>query len=92
MGNRQPVEKITKLGFIMSLRQLSTRIELSFWQIVIGVLSESQSMQRLIRWLYLDLIPLAAAFIHQFNRRRVIRWAAAGLGLGFLAGLLIALF
>ena len=76
----------------MSLRQLTSRIELSFWQIVIGLLSESHSLQRLIRWFYLDFVPARADFFPQFARQRVIRWAAVGLGLGFVVGFLISVF
>jgi hypothetical protein len=76
----------------MSLRQLSTRIELSFWQIVISLLSESQALQRLIRWAYLDLHPTLVTFLQHFEKQRAIRWAAAGLGLGLLTGILISIF
>jgi hypothetical protein len=92
MGSEQPKEFIRKLGSVMSLRQLSSRIELSFWQIVIDLLSESHSLQRLIRWFYLDFVPATANFFHQFDRQRVIRWAAFGIGLGFVVGFLISLF
>lgn len=76
----------------MILRQLSSRIELSFWQMVISLLSESNLLQRLIRWFYLELLPRSLEFIKQFERRRVYRWSAAGLGMGFIIGLLIAIF
>ncbi len=76
----------------MSLRQLSSRIELSFWHIVIGLLSESQSLQRLIRWFYLDFLPATTNSFQRFDSQRVIRWAALGLGLGFVVGFLISLF
>jgi hypothetical protein len=92
MGSEQPKEFIRKLGSVMSLRQLSSRIELSFWQIVIDLLSESHSLQRLIRWFYLDFVPATADFFHQFDRQRVIRWSAFGIGLGFVVGFLISLF
>jgi len=92
MGSQQPIEIIRKLGSVMSLRQLSSRIELSFWQIVIGLLSESHSLQRLIRWFYLDFVPATADFFQYLDRQHVIRWAAVGLGLGFIVGFLISLF
>ena len=76
----------------MSLRQLSTRIEVSFWQIVIILLSESRLLQRLVRWVYLDFLPLLVAFLQHFEQQRVIRWAAAGLGLGLMTGFLISIF
>jgi hypothetical protein len=92
MGSEQSKEFIRKLGSVMSLRQLSSRIELSFWQIVIGLLSESHSLQRLIRWFYLDFVPATAEYSRQFDRQRVIRWAAIGIGLGLVVGFLISLF
>jgi hypothetical protein len=76
----------------MSLRQLSTRIEVSFWQIIISLLSESRLLQRLVKWVYLEFLPTLIAFLQHFNQQRVIRWAAAGLGLGLMTGFLIAIF
>ena len=92
MESQQHKDIIRKLGSIMSLRQLSSRIELSFWHIVIGLLSESHSLQRLIRWFYLDFLPATTNFFQQFDSQRFIRWAAIGLGLGFVIGFLISLF
>ena len=76
----------------MSLRQLSTRIEVSFWQIIIILLSESRLLQRLVKWVYLEFLPTLITFLQHFNQHRVIRWAAAGLGLGLMTGFLIAIF
>jgi hypothetical protein len=76
----------------MSIRHLSSRIELSFWQIVIGLLSESQTLQRLIRWFCRSFLALIADAIQQIDRQRFIRWAAAGLGLGMIVGFLISFF
>ena len=92
MESQQNKDIIRKLGSIMSLRQLSSRIELSFWHIVIGLLSESHSLQRLIRWFYLDFLPATTNIYQQFDSQRVICWAAVGLGLGFVIGFLISLF
>jgi hypothetical protein len=55
-------------------------------------LSESQPIRRSIRWLYLGFIPAVADFFLQIDRKILIRWAVAGLGLGILAGFLIVLF
>jgi len=76
----------------MSLRQLSNRIELSFWQIIISLLSDSQKLQRIVRWFYFDCQPAMSAFIQHFDRRQAIRWGAAGLGLGLIVGFLISIF
>jgi len=92
MGKRQPNEHDKNYGIEMSLRQIPSRIELSFWQITISLLSQSSMLQRLIRWFYLDLMPFSAEFSKRFERRRVYRWAAAGLGMGFMLGFLIAVF
>ena len=76
----------------MSLRHLPSKIELGFWQITISLLSESTSIQRLVRWFYLDLRPRTLEFLIQLEQKRVIRWSAAGLGMGLLFGFLIAIF
>ncbi|MGW8224407.1 MAG: hypothetical protein ACWGOY_01675 [Anaerolineales bacterium] len=76
----------------MSIRQISSRIELSFWQILIGLMSESPQFQRLVRWSYLGLFPAAAKWSNNYNLRRAFQWAAGGLGFGIMIGFLIALF
>ncbi|MFL7894078.1 MAG: hypothetical protein ACK2UM_04470 [Anaerolineales bacterium] len=76
----------------MSIRQFSSRIELNFWQIVIGLMSESPKFQRLVRWSYLGLFPAVSNWFTKFNRRRAFQWAAGGLGFGIMIGFLIALF
>lgn len=75
----------------MSLRHLSSRIELGFWQIAIGLLSESTSLQRLIRWFYLDFRPGTGEIVSRFERQRVLRWSAVGLGAGLLFGFIVAI-
>ena len=75
----------------MTIRQLSSRLEVNFWQIMIGLLSESQPIRKSIRWLYLGFFPALADFYLQFNRKLLFRWAVAGLGLGLLTGFLISL-
>ena len=90
--DRQSKFNATGNGNQMSIRQLSSRIELSFWQIVIELLSESPKFQRLVKWSYLGLFPAAANLLNNMSRRRAIQWAAGGLGAGLMIGLIIALF
>lgn len=92
MGERLPIKDKKIHGTRMSLRQLPTKIELGFWQIAISLLSESKSIQRLVRWFYLDLRPKSSQLFNQLERHKVIRWSAAGLGMGLLFGFLIAVF
>jgi hypothetical protein len=75
----------------MGLRQLPSRIELTFWQIVINLLSQSKLLQRLIRWFYLELMPHSKLFIQQIDLKRFVRWSATGLGLGIITGLVISI-
>lgn len=75
----------------MSLRQISTSLELSFWQIIICLLSESTAVQRLIKWGYSDLFPASTGYDTRFNKKKMFLWAALGLGLGSLIGLSISL-
>ena len=92
MEDHPLVENIKVHGFLMSIRQLSSRIELTFWQVAINLLSESRSLQRLVRWFYLNLEPRLAQYTKRLERRRIYRWSAAGLGLGFFTGILISVF
>ena len=92
MDTQPPIDHDQPNGIEMSLRQISTRIELSFWQVAIILLSEFSFLQRIIRWFYLTFLPFSAKFINRFERPQVYRWAGAGLGLGFIIGLMIAVF
>ena len=76
----------------MTIRQISSRLEISFLQLFIGLLSESQPIRTSIRWLYLGFIPAVTDLFLQIDRKILLRWAVAGLGLGILAGFLISLF
>ena len=76
----------------MSIRNLSSRIELNFWQILIGLMSESQALQKSIRWLYLDAGPAVTDAIQRIDPKRLIRWAVIGLGFGLTTGFLISIF
>ena len=75
----------------MSLRHFSTRLEISFWQLIIQILSESRAVQRLIAWSYRCGTPAIARFLHGLDAEQLLQWAAIGLALGFLAGLLSGL-
>ena len=76
----------------MSIKQIPSKIELGFWQIVISLLSESRSVQRLVCWFYLDVGPKTKQLIHRLERQQLLRWSAAGLAMGLLVGFLIAVF
>lgn len=75
----------------MSLRQLPSRIELTFWQIVINLLSQSRMLQRFIPWVYLKVRPHVMTVRTGINLRRFVRWSATGLGLGLITGLVISI-
>lgn len=76
----------------MSLRYISTRIELGFWQFAITLLSESKNIQHIVCWIYQDLLPRTKVFYKRIDLKRAIRWATAGLGLGIFTGILISAF
>ena len=92
MGESLPIKDKIIHGTKMSLRQISTKIVLGFWQIAISLLSESKSIQRFVRWFYLDLRPKTSRLFNQLESHKVLRWSAAGLGMGLLFGFLIAVF
>ena len=76
---------------LMSLKQLSIRLEVSFWQLVIQLLSESRVVQAMITWIYHHGVPDTTRFIQSIEIERALRWVAVGLALGFLTGLLSVL-
>jgi hypothetical protein len=92
MGCKHKNWNLRKLLSVMSIRHLSSRIELNFWQMLISLMSESQPFQRSVRWLYLDFGPAAVDFYQKLDQKRLIRWAVAGLGFGLITGFLISLF
>ena len=72
----------------MSLKQFSIRLEVSFWQLVIQLLTESRTVQAIIAWIYIHGAPAITRLIQSLEVERVLRWAVVGLALGFLTGLL----
>jgi hypothetical protein len=73
-------------GSLHTLRQIPTRLEISFWSTVTYWMSESHLFQQALREAYAFKTLIAE------NRRKVIRlsmiWASAGWLAGFLLGLL----
>jgi hypothetical protein len=66
------------------------RLEIGFWRMTIDLLSDSRLLQKLVARcgrLTWQLGPL----LHALDRRRAVRWAAAGLGLGFFTALVSVL-
>ena len=76
----------------MSLRQISSRLELSFWQIIICLLSDSSAVQRLIKWAYTDFFTHSTGVNLQIDKKKIFLWAFVGFGLGSIIGLLTSLF
>lgn len=72
----------------MSLKQFSIRVEVSFWQLVIQLLSESRTVQAIITWIYHRGLPATNLLTNNLEVERALQWAVVGLALGFLAGLL----
>jgi hypothetical protein len=72
----------------MNFRQLTLRLEIGFWNLAIGLLSESTFLRSLVRWLYLAGTGRRPGSNPAFQPARALFWASAGLALGFFAGLL----
>ena len=70
----------------MSLKQLSIRVEISFWQMVIQLLSESRFLQSAISRLA-EVSPRAWRICRSLERDRLARCASIGFAGGFLIGL-----
>lgn len=88
----------------MSIRRFPAWIEISFWNLAIVLLSESALFRGLVRWSYKNLIPLVQkicmarenltwiASIQYLNPIRVLLFALAGWGLGFLIGVVRSVY
>lgn len=75
----------------MIFRKIPSRIELTFWQIVINLLSQSLLIQRMFRWIYFVFFPIIKSFPKQIDIKRLFRWSATGLGIGIITGFVISL-
>jgi hypothetical protein len=84
--------RLRKIFDNMSLRHLSSRIELNFWQILIGLMSESNLFQKSVRWLYISAGPAVSDTIKRIDSKQLVRWAVIGLGFGLLTGFLMYLY
>lgn len=71
----------------MNLKYLPVRLELSFWNFVINLLSESRGIRSLVAWIFSDHSSRLKAFIRTFQRNRALGWATSSLILFFLLGL-----
>jgi hypothetical protein len=76
----------------MSIKQISSNLELGLWNVLIDLLSDSQLFQDFIRWVYQVLVPGVIKIQDAFNFTAALRWSLAGTGFGILTGFLIALF
>jgi hypothetical protein len=77
-------------GSFETMKHIAARIELTFWQFIIDLLSRSKLLQQFIRWTYLEVRPSALVILSRINLRRFVRWSATGLGLGVITGLVIS--
>lgn len=84
--------RLRKIFDNMSLRHLSSRIELNFWQILIGLMSESKLFRKSVRWFYFGAGPAVSDTIKKIDPKLLVRWAVIGLGFGLLTGFLIYLY
>jgi hypothetical protein len=72
----------------MDLKQLSLRLEISFWNMAIELLSKSAFFRGLVRWVYRACSGDWLRSTEAFQPSRALIWALVGLALGFCAGLL----
>jgi len=76
---------------MMSIKQIPMRLELGFWNLTIHLLSQSALLRSLVPWFYRSVGLRWGAFRGDFDARRALLWAGAGLVLGFVGGFLAAL-
>jgi hypothetical protein len=88
----------------LSIRRFPIWIELNFWNLAILLLSESALLRGLVKWSYDNLTPRVRGIraaqanltwpvaIQYFNPSRVLLFAIAGWGLGFLIGIAGSVF
>ena len=75
----------------MNIKNISMRLELSFWNLAIDLLSESSAFQNFVTWVYRELTLPVLALSRSFNPKKALLLAAGGWLLGFMAGVLILL-
>jgi len=71
----------------VNLTELTSRIEITFWDLAIWLLSKSTPTQILLRWCYSQLE------LHRlyFNPETALLWSGTGLILGFVIGYLCSI-
>lgn len=75
----------------MVFKELSLRLEIGFWQLVISLMYESAWVQSLIRWSYHRLFPILRGFNQFINTRRVVTWGIFGFFTGLIVSVIIGL-
>jgi hypothetical protein len=76
----------------MTIKQLSTNLEIGFLNILIDLLSDSCLFQSLIRWIYQIAIPRLVEIQDSFEIKFALRWSLAGLVSGALIGFILNRF
>lgn len=75
----------------MLIKQLSLRLEISFWQLLITLMHESALVQNIIRWGYHRLLPIVLGLSQVIDLKRVANWGLAGFMLGLVISVIFAL-
>ncbi len=75
----------------MLIKQLSLRLEISFWQLLIALMHESSFVQNIIRWGYHRLLPIVFGLNQLIDLKKVINWGLAGFFIGLATSLIITL-
>jgi hypothetical protein len=76
---------------MIDIKQLPSRLELSFWNLTIHLLSQSAWLRSLVPWIYRRVGLRWSAFSRSFDIRRAFIWACAALAIGFFGGFLATL-
>lgn len=71
----------------MNLKYLPMRLELSFWNFVINLLSQSRGIRSLVAWIFSDHSTRLKSLFRTFQRNRALGWATSSLILILLLGL-----
>lgn len=73
----------------MLIKQLSLRLEISFWQLIITLMYESTWVQGILRWGYRRLLPLVFGLSQMIDLKQIAVWGIRGFLVGLTIGIVI---
>lgn len=83
--------KTTFLQTPLEIQLVCNRLEIGFWRLTIDLMSDSKLLQKLVTGIC-ELTWQVSQSVRTLERNRAVRWATAGLCIGFFTAIVSIIF